>query len=179
MMMLTIPAVPPQIVAWVHSYAARNFWKVDGFIDRDDLIQEGYYSIAYCLKKYGTELDPPHLMRLVQLTFNCAIIDIAKKRTRAAEDHPADYSDDGSDNSFWNSLLGRDNQSQLDRLVAEAPPVVRKALEFLINDYGAMRQTYSMTADGRETTSDRICLSLGIDSDLFIMDKVRSYLKGN
>lgn len=171
MSILTIPYVPPQIVKWMQNYAYKNFWKVEGLCDQDDLIQEGYFAIAYCLRKYGTELAPPHLMRLVQITFSCAIVDIAKKRTRGPEDYTSDPEQFTS--------LGRDNQSQLDRLVSEAPAVVRKALEFLINDYrGDMRQTYKMSDEGRETTSDRICLLLGIDTDHFLMDKVRSYLRG-
>jgi hypothetical protein len=177
MMYLSVPAVPPQIVAWVHKYAARNFWKVDGLCDKEDLIQEGYFAIAYCLDKYGKALKPPHLMRLVQMTFSCAIIDIAKKRTRLAETHASDYGDD--DEFFWTRLRGPDTSSELDRLVATAPESVRKALLFLMNDYrGTMRAEYPTQSYGKETTSSRVSRSIGIDSDIFLMDKIRSYLKG-
>jgi hypothetical protein len=170
MIYLSIPAVPPQIVSWVHKYAAKNYWKVDGLCDKDDLIQEGYYAIAYCLKKYGTDLNPPHLMRLVQITFNCAIIDIAKKRTRVSET----FVDDD-----WVRLAGPDKSSEIDKLVAEAPDSVRKALLFLMNDYqGMMREEYPTQSEGKETTSSRLSRLLGIDSDIFLMDKIRCYLKG-
>src|SRR5215510_2019726 len=168
---IDIPCVPPQIIAWVHKRAHQNFWKVEGLCDRDDLIQEGYYSIAYCLNRYGTDLKPPHLMRLVQLTFNCAIIDLAKKRTRLAERNIAS-TDDGEEDYVL--LRGRDTQSELDRLVAEAPPSVRRALVFLMNDQGHMREDYPVTDQGRETTSTRICNHIGVDKDNHLMDKVRS-----
>lgn len=170
MMYLSVPSVPPQIVAWVHKYAAKNQWKVDGLCDKDDLIQEGYYAIAYCLDRYGTSLNPPHLMRLVQITFNCAIIDIAKKRTRSSSET---FDDD------WARLRGPDPSSEIDRLVSEAPDSVRKALLFLMNDYqGSMREDYPTQSDGKETTSGRLSRLLGIDSDNFLMDKIRTYLKG-
>lgn len=172
---INIPSVPPQIIAWVHKRAHQNYWKVQGLCDRDDLIQEGYYSIAYCLNRYGTNLKPPHLMRLVQLTFNCAIIDLAKKRTRLSERHVASTEDGQQD---YAGMLGHDSQSDLDRLVAEAPESVRRALVFLMNDAGKMRESYPVTSDGRETTSNRICSSIGIDKDSHLMDKVRLYLKG-
>lgn len=172
---IDIPCVPPQIVAWIHKRAHQNFWKVEGLCDRDDLIQEGYYSIAYCLNRYGKNLQPPHLMRLVQLTFNCAIIDMAKKRTRLSERYIASTDDDQQDYAV---LRGRDTQSELDRLVAEAPESVRKVLIFLMNDHGRMREDYPITPEGRETTSTRICNSIDIDQDDHLMDKVRSYLKG-
>lgn len=171
MMYLSIPSVPPQIVSWVHKYASNNFWKVEGLCDKDDLIQEGYYAIAYCLNKYGTELNPPHLMRLVQITFNCKIIDIAKKRTKLAETQsiPGIVLDDEPDIS-----------SDLDRLIAEAPEVVRRALLYLVNDHQCrMRDNYPTGPGGKETTSSRLSSLLCIDTDNYLMDKIRSYLRGN
>jgi hypothetical protein len=175
---IQIPSVPPQIIAWVHKHAGKQFWRVIGLIDYDDLVAEGYYAIAYCLNKYGKDLDAPHLMRLVQITYHCAITDIANKRTKYAETHVEDLVPEGKEDLIWNKLLGSDSLSDIYRLVAEAPDNVRRALIFLmVGDTGKLRKSYSLGNGIRETTSKRLAGILGIDSAT-IMDEVREYLRG-
>lgn len=174
---LAVPGVPTVVVRWVHSYAGKQFWKCSGFIDFDDLLQEGYYAISYCLNRYGCGLDPPHFMRLVQLYFTQVIIDIAKKRTRLSETHDTDFVEPEQTDYFWSKVLGSDTQAELNRVISEAPELVRKALIFLANDEGAMRAPYKKAADGtRETTSGRLSKHLGLTAPSPVMDQVRAYL---
>ncbi len=176
---IVIADVPPSVIAWVHAYAAKNYWRVAGIADFDDLIAEGYLAIAYCLNRYGTKLDPPHLMRLVQLTFNCAIVDIAKKRTRLAESRASDLVGEGKEDYLWDKLSGNDKQAELSRLISEAPELVKKALTYLMNDNGKMRESYPQSESGeRQTTSDRLCSILGISVDIPLMNMIRNYLRG-
>lgn len=179
-MHITIADVPPSVIAWVHAYSAKNYWKVAGLADYDDLIAEGYLAISYCLNRYGTKLDPPHLMRLVQLTFSCAIVDIAKKRTRLAESHASDLVGEGKEDYFWDRISGKDNQAELSRLISEAPDLVKKALIFLMNEKkGEMRECYPQSILGeRQTTSNRLCGLLHISLDIDIMGLIRNYLRG-
>lgn len=166
---IDIPCVPPSVIAWVHKHAGRNYWKVAGLCDWDDLIAEGYLAISYCLNKYGPALSPPHFMRLVQLTYNCAIIDIAKKRTK--------------NQSIAASIApeSEDTVSDFDRVVAESPPLVKKALEFMINDVsGALRERYKVNNGARETTNARMARLMNLDQSIIenerMMDRVRQYL---
>lgn len=168
---IEIPAVPPSVIAWVHKHASKSYWKVSGLCDWDDLIGEGYLAISYCLNKYGTALAPAHFMRLVQLTFNCAIIDIAKKRTKyqtiAAMIEPETV----------------DTVSAFDRVVAESPPLVRQTLEFMINDIsGSLREKYKMKNGERETSNARMARLMNLDQSILeqeqLMNSIRAYLHG-
>jgi hypothetical protein len=166
---IDIPCVPQSVIAWVHKHAGKNYWKVSGLCDWDDLIGEGYLAISYCLNKYGTTLAPAHFMRLVQLTFNCAIIDIAKKRTKyqtiAATVVPETV----------------DTVSDFDRVVAESPPLVKQTLEYMINDIsGSLREKYKVNNGERETSNARMARLMNLDQSILekekLMDSVRAYL---
>jgi hypothetical protein len=167
---IEIPFVPQPVIAWVHKHASKNYWKVTGLCDWDDLIAEGYLAISYCLNKYGNDLTAPHFMRLVQLTYNCAIIDIAKKRTKSQAVTASNAAPEVLDST-----------SDFDRVVAEAPTLVKKTLEYMINDIsGSLLEAYKVNNGERETSNARMARLMNLDQSITekerLMDSIRSYL---
>ena len=179
---ITIPSVPQPVIAWVHKYAGKQYWKVKGLCDLDDLIAEGYLAIAYCLQRYGSDLAPPHFMRLVQITYHCSIVDIAKRRTRYPETNVDDFGTTKAD-KFWLKIRGADQSSALDRVVADAPDLVKKTLRFMMEDVsGQLRQAYIKKNGERETTNARMVRLMNLHPSILenmkLMNDVRAYLRG-
>lgn len=70
-------------VGWLVKTAGENFWRVEGFMTRDDLVQEGYicyFKVAGRYKKTAT--GKAHLMSLFKTTYLNRITDLANERRK-------------------------------------------------------------------------------------------------
>lgn len=155
--------VPLVYVNWIFKFAKKNYWKVAGLIDFDDLIQEGYYAFYYCKRRYG-DIDPPHLMKMLQIAYYQTIVDYAKKRTGLAEYHPEDNRIEGLDP--WERILQDDFYQEIQLKIAEAPELIRNFLSLFLSDdtLSELQKPYKKERNGvRETTNERICRLLGIE----------------
>lgn len=161
-------SIPAVFKNWIFAYSRKNYWKVAGLIDFDDLIQEGYVSYLYCKELYG-DIDPPHLMYMLKLRFSQFVIDTAKKRTGLAEVHPLDNVRDGlTEENIWDRLLKVNEMQSISLLLSEAPPLVRRVLALFVNDetLAELQKSYSRENNQRkETTNERLCRLIGIDYD--------------
>jgi hypothetical protein len=69
---------------WLVKTAYKNLWRVHSFYDLDDLIQDGHMMYALVVQRYPQAKDPPHIMRLFQITFLNHIHDLSKHQSRMA-----------------------------------------------------------------------------------------------
>ena len=165
--------------AWLVVVAADNYWRVAAWLELDDLIQEGHLVWAKIVKKY--EVEPGrvrsrgHLMRLFRSAYINRIHDLAKIKTRnGVEVLAADFDECGVD-AFPCSAV------DLDRLVAEAPAMLKRLLLRLLSsdaDGRALRSRYRVAADGtRETLNMRFCRLAGVNpASVDLVGALRAYL---
>jgi len=118
---------------WLYKYARRNFWRVSCWYELDDLIQDGHMHYQRILDKYPRVANPAHLMRLFQITFANHLNDLSKFKTRAAE-IPVGL--EGT-----SELYCVDGWAEVLRVIIEAPPEIRRALEILVLKPGAISDT--------------------------------------
>jgi hypothetical protein len=172
-------SIPQVYINWIYSYSKKNYWKVAGLIDFDDMIQEGYVAFYYCKNRYG-EIDPPHLMAMLKLRFFQFIVDTAKKRTGLAEVHPLDnINENSTEESVWDKLLGTDELQSIQVLISEAPELIRKVLSLFVTEdtLKELRAPYKRNQDKtRETTNDRLCRLIGITGDVDLVSMIKNYL---
>lgn len=74
--------LPSPVVGWVINYAKRNYKRVAGFYEIDDLCQDGLLIAILCRNRYGVpgvDITHPHFMSLVQSSFSRHIIDLTRK----------------------------------------------------------------------------------------------------
>jgi hypothetical protein len=69
---------------WLVKYCYKNHWRVRQSHEVDDLIQDGQLMYYVVRDRYPIAKDPPHIMRLFQVTFINHVHDIAKKHSRMA-----------------------------------------------------------------------------------------------
>jgi hypothetical protein len=68
-------------VGWLVKTVDAEYWKVSGFYDKSDLIQDGYLCYYRVANKYGKR-SPAHTMALFKTAFRNHIIDLAAQRRR-------------------------------------------------------------------------------------------------
>lgn len=56
--MSDLQTLPAQVVRWIRSHSAKNYWRVTGWYELDDLIQDGLLKAYQCLEKYGAPGGP-------------------------------------------------------------------------------------------------------------------------
>ena len=157
----------PGAAGWMIKYAKRNYWRVAYWYDIDDLISEGFEFYYYMKAHYPQAVDPPHIMRLYQLTFISRVNDLAKRRTKTLE---VNLTEDTIPDFLYELP---------DTLIADAPQPVKKLLEVLTNeDAKRLRAPYRIKGKHRETTNERFCRLIGMDpSQCNIVSLLKNYLQ--
>jgi len=70
-------------VGWLIKTADKNFWRVEGYMTRSDLVQDGYACYLKVVENYkGKAKNKAHLMSLFKTTFTNHIHDLANKRRK-------------------------------------------------------------------------------------------------
>lgn len=150
---------------WIYNQAHRNLWRVSGWVDIDDLIQDGFMCYVICKARYQPK-NRDHFMSLVKITFINHITDLANKRTRTPESPICDIAEAGNDQELLENLAGSDNtDAEVISILARASKEVRLILSVISTDAGAamLRQPVPIRPDGtRETTNERFCRVAGI-----------------
>ena len=185
---------------WMMKYARKNFWRVAGWYDLDDLFQDGHMTYQrivekYCfpwrsyITQYGQKMPPrrkakpvkdrAHLMALFKLAFCQHIHMLARQRTDAPETVASDLiPPDAHHDWLWERLMPEEGNLAL--FIAQAPPLVQAAVRALEDADGpALRARYRVRPGGREETfNDRLCRLVGLDpSDVDLVVELTMYLK--
>lgn len=174
--------------AWLVTVSLDHFWRVPGWYELDDLIQDGHLVWWRVVQKYETETgrvrNRAHLMRLFKRSFLNHIHDLSKSKTVArCEVHAIDMVANNVGefwHDVWDFVAPARNVEEFNLLIAEAPAPIKPLLRALVDaaSLPIMRALYRVAADGtREMVNDRLCRLVGVDptqSDL--ATELRAYL---
>jgi hypothetical protein len=161
---------------WLVKTAYRHLWRVHSFYDIDDLIQDGHMMYALVVQRYPQAKDPPHIMRLFQITFLNHIHDLSKHQSRMAAlvDTTVDIHDENV-MSYSSSIFRQHGKAaaMVDHgdayfIPQAAPWYIHAFLRLLCDPWGQqqLRSQYRIRLSGvRELTHDRLCRMIGADPD--------------
>lgn len=163
-------------IAWMHSYARQNYWRVAAWMDYDDLIQEGYAAYYEVRWRYPTAVEPAHIMSLFKLCFSCIVTDLSRKKTKQQDDARSDIVE-----TYEGSSAIVPDHSELHAMLIKAPKVIQDVIALLTDDkrVDEVSKPFERYANGRrETLNDRVCKLLGLNSkEVDAIKEVRMYLK--
>lgn len=161
--------------AWIAITARRNLWKVAGWYDYADLVQDGYLCYAKCRDRYTSlscknhpsQDDRKHMMALVMTTFERHIINLARARTASAVE--INLSEMGRDDQSmdWDDLesVAQPEEATLSTLLAKMPAELVELAGKLAEDASEIMR-FPRKKGGRffrETTNDYFCRLLNLD----------------
>lgn len=162
---------------WMLKYCHRNYWRVEYYMELEDLISEGFRCYASTKARYQDRAEefgnipvtePKHLMALFKRRMACRMTDLSKYRTKISAEIPFD------DDPFLNPT-GYDSH-----IVSEAPEPLRMILRMITSDNNIerLREPYRIMLNGRkETLNDRLCAMANLDpSQVFIPQMLKNYL---
>ena len=137
------------IEGWTINFITRNLWRTTPHHDFDDLYQDGYIYFITCKARYPEVVDPPHFMRLYQISLQNHLHTLSSERT-------ADFKSRGgsSNHDTLEGLEAKQDsslQKELELLLVGAPPALLAALSGdiylgFLRDFGT---GWRETNDGR------------------------------
>lgn len=151
----------------------REYWRVAGVCDLDDLLQEGLMCYHKCRQRYSQDenrdvtapLTREWLQALVARAFMNRIYDLAaKKKHGFAVAASSIAASDESPEEFLERNLPAQESSTLGAVLAQAPWELLELLRLLAGDGGeALGFKRKGRSAGRETTNEFYCRILGVD----------------
>jgi len=153
-----------------------NFWRVAGWYDFDDMIQDGCWMWQRLVIKYPN-VTPKHRMALFKTAFTNHIHDLSKKRSR--NEFVVNESDLGAEMHEVESLMFSE-LPDTSLIVSRLPPLLRALIHAIQNDPRARSENYRLHRDDtRETTNERLCRIVGVDpTSIDLLGTLRQYLRG-
>lgn len=160
---------------WLVKTAYKHLWRVNSFYDLDDLIQDGHLMYAVVRQKYPKAIDPPHIMRLFQITFLNHIHDLSKYQTRMLTivDRTVDVHSEAVMEIVGSAEFRRSGvasplveNGHAYVIPQSAPWFIHAFLRLLSDPWGQqqLRSKYRVRLSGvRELTHDRLCRLIGAD----------------
>lgn len=148
---------------WIFKTATKNFWRVAGGYELEDLIQDGYVVWVTCRNRYRHVMDKPHFMALFKTSYINHITDLANKRTKLAS---IDCGMPDVELSVLNRMLGLEAEATtLATLLEHAPPLIKKAFALFCTESGRAKLAgeFERINGVRETTNQFLCRMLGAD----------------
>lgn len=183
------PKFEPEIRGWAANFIRANRWRVPGYIDESDLMQDAYLCFQNCKNRYRYRVkNAGHFMALFKRTFTNHIHDLSLggKRHRSVDASSATIIDqDGAEQNLLDRMIGPfDNEGFLRVLLREAPSEIKDLAKAIIAEtihpalivhhhrYRIKRRVV------RETTNEKICRTLKLDPDeINVVDKIKEWLR--
>ncbi len=176
--MIDIQVLPKPVIGWIYNHARKNYWRMASYYELDDLIQDGLMCAYKCLDRYGTDLDPPHFMKLVQRSFHNYIGELLRS-SRIVNDNTniSDLNSKYSETTILDKIsTPEEGEQELNILISELPETLRKVVELYINNPEKVRKLRSRLNGRDETLSDRLFKLTGFDRRRDFETELRSYL---
>lgn len=159
---------------WIIKTARKNFWKVSGYCDVEDLIQDGFVCYSKCNQRYPADLEQRHFMALVQTTFLNHIKTVSAMRHRKVDWPVSVRPQAGTDPDIVLNKLGGivDEEQTLGAILAKLPSELKELVTILANDakdIPLLTSKDKRTPDGkfrkveRETWNEYWCRLIGVD----------------
>jgi hypothetical protein len=148
---------------WLYKICHKQFWRVSGWYEFDDLVQDGFVTFYRVRGQYPKIDKPQHLMTIFKMAFLQHIHVIANRRTK--------HGVESCFTDLFNSDLPDQETQALERLlpadqplaeaftaIAQAPEPVRQLLEKVAVDPALLQAPYRRRRDGtRQTLNERLC----------------------
>jgi hypothetical protein len=182
--------LPAPVVGWIIKHARTNYWRVAGWYELDDLIQDGLLCGYKCLAIYGTpipneagridrprldEINEPHFMSLVQRTFYNHMGQLIRDKRRG-DDKTTKFVDLGKQDSVHRSesnaleRIGPSTLADQEFLVwlLELPEYLQKAIAVFMNDGTAkeIRRLRIYLRGPDQTTTERLRQMIGFPAGI-------------
>lgn len=157
---------------WIINTTRVNFWRVAGWYEFDDLVQDGFMHYQRIIAKYSNVREPKQIMSLFKVCFTNHIHDLAKKRTRDTLEvceHALGIALENVDSVMHTS-------PDTSALVAQLPAILRSLIIAMQTDT-RVRRPCRRRVDHRETTNEKLCRIVGADPrSINLLETLRSYL---
>lgn len=162
------------VEGYVVNFLTRNYWRVQGSMDRDDVMQESYWVYLRVARKYP-EVEPKHLMALFKTAWGNHFTDLALGTSaQMKEENTIDVPEQPIE------VIGDfENAGFLRVLVQQAPAEVKQVLSLFLS---APSEVYALFFDvnqreynrykNRNRTINRL---LGFEKNRDIMGEVNTY----
>lgn len=167
---------------WIVKTAHKHYWRVAGWQDLDDLVQEGFWMFARCHDRYkGAVQNKAHFMALFKISYLNHITTLANKRTQQVDVPISSLIGPETQPLAALEYLGgtEDGDAELAATLLSAPTEIQ-ALLLLLHDpeFSAyVRQGSSKREGGvRETTNQHLCRLLGLPLETNLESKLRELL---
>lgn len=160
---------------WVFNTIQKNYWRVAGYYEFEDLIQDSFIVWRRVADRYP-DVELKQRMALFKTSFNNHIHDLSKKRTafvtrytsEADMNVTVDFLRDGTDGS---------QDPNVNLIIQQLPTKLRRMLERLYTEAPPHRRRLDGT---RETTNERLCRLAKLDPKLRdVRGAIQNYLHGN
>jgi hypothetical protein len=149
---------------WLYKVCHKQFWRVSGWYEFDDLVQDGFMKFYHVRAHYPKVKDHPHLMALFKVAFLNHIHLLASRRTNSVE---VCFLKDLAAGRLVDSLLPtEDSYALLFTAICNAPKPVLRLLEKIARDPSlpGLSGAYRRRRDGtKETLNARLCRMVKLD----------------
>jgi hypothetical protein len=194
------PILPPRVVGWIVKHARTHYWRVAGWYELDDLIQDGLLCGYKCLAMYGVptpaepgEIDRPrlneinerHFMSLVQTTFYNHMGQLIRNKRRG-DDNTTKFIDLGNRSQQPRSeaqamdRVGPSTSADQELLVwlSELPAYLQKALAVFTDENTAqeVRRLRTRLRGRDQTLTEKLRQLVGFPADLDFETELRALL---
>lgn len=135
------PYLDAGVKGWIWNQARANFWKMSGWYEFDDLVQDGYLCYAKCRNNFKYAMEEPteenrkEFMGYFQMAFRNHIIDLANSRTDTPEAALATLPEGQADAvESWAESAADLGDASLAAMLAKAPAEILEILKQLLVD---------------------------------------------
>lgn len=139
---------------WLYNTAKKNYWRVEGYCEFEDLIQDGMVCYYKVVRRYPNVVEPKHRMRLFQIAFTNYIHTLSVKRSKQRERIVIEHELGDLFDHMRDRIAGCE---ELGILLARAPIIVKKLVAAIDSKPEEFRKPYKKRRSGtREKTADRM-----------------------
>lgn len=122
------------IKGYTIKFLNKNLWKVEGYLEFEDLMQEAHAVYLLVVQKYSAVVTTPsHFMSLYKSALRNKLIDHSVKATEYRKEVTYLYDDEGNEVDIVDTLMGAcDNDAIFNNLLDKAPEEVRAVVNFVL-----------------------------------------------
>jgi len=162
------------IAFWIYRHSTNNLWRVAGWYDLEDLVNDGMVIALKCRERLGRDVDVKLYNSYVRRAFHNHIGELIRKKRSLDEVCFLDLADSDQ------SVSGRpEPQSQeMVTLLRQMPEGLKRVLYVMLSKEGQRKLDEPMRqrVDGCETMADRLFRLAGWRRDLDFEEEFTEYL---
>lgn len=175
------PIFEGPVEGFVMNFLAKNYWRVERTMTREDVKQEAYEIFLRVTRKYPSLETPQHFMALFKSAWFNHFTDRANEDTRSRiMVQPAIYVDESGAEVIFENTGDTDNDGALAIMLRQAPREISMVLNLFLNAPQEFLEVALAGWQGRDRRckaggSRKICQMLGIPEDRDVLKAVEEY----